>query len=466
MNKIHIRKLVSQRILMCPVMFLILYRGLVAQTWEEIDMHFPSDDTLGYMYSGRTTFTNKDTAWLFTTWIEENLQGDYDLVKKIYRTEDGGKNWECKLRSTSEFSGYADFYAIFSMEPYYFIAMYNDSIAGALISEDGGETWINRRITDEHLSSRISKIHFFDKLNGIAFNEHRWFTSDGGYTWEKSNDSFENETPSDVCFVNDSLGWIVSHGNKYATDSGYLANTIDGGRTWQYQDSFTVILSGVDFIDSLKGFAVGTNWTFSTAFIYSTIDGGVNWDIEQLCGEGSYRDIGFLDNKYGWILARGRRRILRTCDGGENWETQIDDLDCNFGKLIILKEDKVAYAIGNKDNKTLALYRADLSELTEINNDEISIPEEFYLYQNYPNPFNSQTTIKYEINRNSYVQLKIFNIIGKEVSTLVKDNQSPGVYKLIWDGRSNSGKPLESGVYIGQLVVNDRIDRRKLILLK
>jgi photosystem II stability/assembly factor-like uncharacterized protein len=445
--------------------FVLISQTLLAQAWEEINMNFPPGDTLGYMYNGRTSFTNKDTGWLFTTWIEENLQGDYDLVKKIYRTEDSGNNWTCKLHSTSYFAGYVDFYALFSMESDYFIAMYNDSVAGVLISEDGGETWIDRRITDEHLSSSIYKIHFFDKLNGIAFNEHRWFTSDGGYTWEKSNDSFENRTPTDVCFVNDSLGWMVSCGNIYATDSGYLANTTDGGRTWQYQDSFTVILSGVDFIDSLRGFAVGTNFRFTTAYLYSTIDGGENWDIQGFCGEGSYEDIGFLDERYGWILASGGR-ILRTCNGGANWEPQIDGLDCNFGKIIILKEDKVAYAIGNKDNKTLALYRADLSELTEINNDEISIPEEFYLYQNYPNPFNSQTTIRYEINLNSCVQLKIFNILGEEVSTLVKDNQCPGVYKLIWDGKSNAGKPLESGVYICQLVVNDKIDRRKLILLK
>jgi len=450
--------------LKCSLFFVLISHMLLAQIWEEVEMHFPSVDTNEIKCT--TTFTNNDTGWLSTCLIEKNESGEFDFIRKIYRTEDSGNTWVQKFVDKQELVvEYFKAYSLYSMEPDFFIAMYNDSVAGVLISEDGGETWIDRRITDEHLSSSIYKIHFFDKLNGIAFNNNRWFTSDGGYTWEKSNDSFENRTPTDVCFVNDSLGWMVSCGNIYATDSGYLANTTDGGRTWQYQDSFTVILSGVDFIDSLRGFAVGTNFRFTTAYLYSTIDGGENWDIQGFCGEGSYEDIGFLDERYGWILASGGR-ILRTCNGGANWEPQIDGLDCNFGKIIILKEDKVAYAIGNKDNKTLALYRADLSELTEINNDEISIPEEFYLYQNYPNPFNSQTTIRYEINLNSCVQLKIFNILGEEVSTLVKDNQCPGVYKLIWDGKSNAGKPLESGVYICQLVVNDTIDRRKLILLK
>ena len=458
----------SQKIsrLISFILFIVFSQALLAQTWEEIDMHFPPGDSIEAKFCNLTTFTNQDTGWLSTGWAEKNESGKYDFIRKIYRTENGGNNWVEKFINKQELNiNYSQSYSLYSMKPDYFIAMYNDSVAGALISEDGGETWIDRKIADEHLLYRISRIHFFDDLNGIAFNNNRWFTSDGGYTWEKSNDSFENETPSDVCFVNDSLGWIVSGGNIYATDSGYLANTIDGGRTWQYQDSFTVILSGVDFIDSLKGFAVGADFRFTTAYLYSTTDRGKNWNIQGFCGEGSYNDIGFLDEKHGWILASGGR-VLRTSDGGDTWEVQVDNLNSSLGKLIILKEDKVAYIFGRVDYYNLKLYRADLSGLTEINNDETSIPEEFYLYQNYPNPFNSVTTIKYKINRESYVQLKIFNILGEEVRTLIKENESPGVYQVSWNGMSDTDKPLESGVYICQLVVNDRIDRRKLILLK
>ncbi|MGC9364086.1 MAG: FlgD immunoglobulin-like domain containing protein [Fidelibacterota bacterium] len=448
------------------LLFVIINQTLLAQTWEEIEMHFSGVDSIETKSCYATTFTNQDIGWLSTCLIENNESGGFDFIRKIYRTEDGGKNWFVKYINRQKLDvNTAQAYSLFSMAPDYFIAMYNDSIAGVLISEDGGETWINRRIADEHLALSISKIHFFDNLNGIAFNEQRWFTADGGYTWEKSDDLFDNEPPSDVCFVNKSLGWIVSGGNKYATDSGYLANTIDGGKTWQYQDSIAVILSGVDFIDSLKGFAVGSDFTFSTAFIYSTIDGGIHWDIEQLCGEGSYKDIGFLDEKYGWILASGGR-ILKTCDGGENWELQSENLDFSRGKIIILKKDKVAYIFGGVDNYTLRLYRADLSGLTEINEDVSSLPQGYALHQNYPNPFNSQTTIKYIIYQNTQVELKIFNILGEEVRTLVNKNQNPGNYQIYWDGKNNSGKPLESGIYICQLIMNDKMERRKLILLK
>ena len=448
------------------ILFIVISQALLAQTWIEVDMQFPPGDSIEIKSCYATTFTNQDTGWLSTGWIEKNESGKYDFMRKIYRTENGGNNWVEKFINKQELNiNYSQSYSLYSMKPDCFIAMYNDSVAGALISEDGGETWIDRKIADEHLLSRIYKIHFFDILNGIAFNENRWFTADGGYTWEKSNDTFDNRAPTDVCFVNKSLGWIVSGGNKYATDSGYLANTIDGGRNWQYQDSFTVILSGVDFIDSLRGFAVGADFRFITAYLYSTIDGGKSWNIQGFYGEGEYEDIGFLDDKYGWILT-GDGRILRTVDGGENWELQADNLNFSRGKIIILKEYKVAYIFSSVDNYTLKLYRADLSKLTSIENEPVSISQDFKLSQNYPNPFNSQTTIRYEINQNSYVQLKIFNILGEEVRTLIKENESPGVYQVSWNGMSDTGKPLESGIYIYQLIMNDRIDRRKLILLK
>ena len=449
------------------ILFLIVVgRTLLSQNWIEVEMHFQQGDSIEKKSCYATTFTNQDIGWLSTCLIENNESGGFDFIRKIYRTEDGGVNWFVKYINRQKLDvNTSQAYSLFSMEPDYFIAMYNDSVAGVLISEDGGETWINRKIADEHLSSRIYKIYFFDKLNGIAFNEDRWFTVDGGYSWEKSNDTFDNRAPTDVCFINDSLGWMVSGGNKYATDSGYLANTIDGGRTWQYQDSFAVILSGVDFIDSFKGFAVGTNFRFSTAYIYSTIDGGNHWDIEQFYGEGYYEDIGFLDEKYGWILASGGR-ILRTCDGGANWELQAENLDFSRGKLIILKNDKVAYIFGGVDNYTLRLYRADLSGLTGIIKDEMSLPHAISLYQNYPNPFNSQTTIRYIIYQNTYVVLKIFNILGEEVRTLVSRNHNPGNYQVNWNGTSDSGKPLESGIYICQLIMSDRVERMKIILLK
>ena len=115
---------------------------------------------------------------------------------------------------------------------------------------------------------------------------------------------------------------------------------------------------------------------------------------------------------------------------------------------------------------TLVLYGE--TETTGI--DEIisksQIPNEFSLEQNYPNPFNPETKIIYQIPKISRVTIKIYNILGQEVRTLVDKEQTMGEYKVIWDGKNNSGIPLSSGIYIYQLRTKDFINSKRMILLR
>ncbi len=90
-----------------------------------------------------------------------------------------------------------------------------------------------------------------------------------------------------------------------------------------------------------------------------------------------------------------------------------------------------------------------------------SIPEEYFLYQNYPNPFNPTTTIKYSILHQSYVTLKIFDILGRQIELLVNEIQSSGNYEFKFDA-----KILSSGVYYYQLKSNSFIQTRKMVILK
>jgi len=75
------------------------------------------------------------------------------------------------------------------------------------------------------------------------------------------------------------------------------------------------------------------------------------------------------------------------------------------------------------------------------------VPTEYALSQNYPNPFNAQTAISYSIPTASQVSLKIFNVLGEEVRTLVDADQQANTYQVTWDGRDANGKPVASGVY-------------------
>lgn len=99
----------------------------------------------------------------------------------------------------------------------------------------------------------------------------------------------------------------------------------------------------------------------------------------------------------------------------------------------------------------------------------VTIPKtSFILYQNYPNPFNPYTMIRYSIKERSYVTLRIYNVAGQLVRTLVDEVKEPvgGAYNVIWDGKSDAGHRVPSGVYIYQLVTPDFKKSKKLVVLK
>lgn len=98
---------------------------------------------------------------------------------------------------------------------------------------------------------------------------------------------------------------------------------------------------------------------------------------------------------------------------------------------------------------------------TKASSQDISISVE-----SYPNPFNPSTTIRYRLETDSHVVLKIYNMLGQEVKTLVSEFQSPGSWEPIWDGRNNSGSSVPSGTYIYRLEANGQTQSGQLVLVK
>jgi hypothetical protein len=95
-------------------------------------------------------------------------------------------------------------------------------------------------------------------------------------------------------------------------------------------------------------------------------------------------------------------------------------------------------------------------------NSQSNLAFEYKLFQNYPNPFNPTTNIKYQIANNSLVSLKVYDILGKEIATLVNSKQSPGTYEVSFEGSN-----LASGIYFYKLSVdNDQISIKRMTLLK
>jgi hypothetical protein len=123
----------------------------------------------------------------------------------------------------------------------------------------------------------------------------------------------------------------------------------------------------------------------------------------------------------------------------------------NFNDGASISLDRVTY------NRTIS---------TGIGDDISTIAQEYSLRQNYPNPFNPTTTITYSLKENVKVNLTIFNLVGEEIKTMVKETQAAGLKTISWNGTDNNGQQVAGGIYFYKLRAGHFVQTRKMILLK
>ena len=108
-------------------------------------------------------------------------------------------------------------------------------------------------------------------------------------------------------------------------------------------------------------------------------------------------------------------------------------------------------------------------QLASVENSK-ELPQDYTVLINYPNPFNPQTTIEYSLEKPGFVSVEIFDMIGKKIKTLVSENQSAAVYRVVWDGTNDSSVKVASGVYCSRLQLNldseNIVKTNKMLLLK
>jgi uncharacterized protein (TIGR02145 family) len=139
--------------------------------------------------------------------------------------------------------------------------------------------------------------------------------------------------------------------------------------------------------------------------------------------------------------------------------TAPDSITAYYMRLYYIEGGIYDYAVTKKQGNNVRCLK-DITVGIDDNN-KSELPKKFLLFQNYPNPFNPSTTIKYQIPSSGFVNLKVYDILGKDVATLVNENKIGGPYEVSFDASK-----LTNGIYIYQLMVNDFVSSKKMILLK
>lgn len=148
--------------------------------------------------------------------------------------------------------------------------------------------------------------------------------------------------------------------------------------------------------------------------------------------------------------------------GSSIYENAIGSLKSDDGDYIIYGQRK-PFSISNVSDILLAKIKLDGT--SDIDETSYSLPSGFKLEQNFPNPFNPTTIIKYSIPNSAITQIKIYDIIGIEISTLVNEFKQAGNYEIEFNAESSAGR-LPSGIYFYRIISGEYSDTKKMILLK
>ncbi len=424
------------------VAIIFSFCGLLEAQW----MNFTPDTNI---YYNQIFFVDSLTGY-----IAADLRAPSpDTTGAILRTTDGGASW---VTDTIAKGGLLSVSAIGKN-----LVWTSSDYGEECHSTDGGRSWRNT-----YVGYSLLTIQFVDSLDGwlvwqgqlgaeeISGIHH---STNGGTTWSQQfADTADYYTYQGRGYFVDTLhGWAAQYVG--------VRRTMDGGKNWS-----PIIWAGgaenmqsVFFLDTLRGWAVGIHG------IGKTTDGGVSWS--QVYGGISPPDIAyfsvfFVDTSSGWVCDYNGG-IMHTTNGGNTWLVQRSDTSSYPALYSIFFLDKNnGWAVGNG----IILHTTN-GGVTAVKEPSPQ-PKSFRLMQNYPNPFNPSTTISYELSpkgqaASSYVTLKVYDILGRQVATLVDGKQTAGAHTITWNASA-----FASGVYFYKLVSlsgNQRTETTKgMILVK
>ena len=228
----------------------------------------------------------------------------------------------------------------------------------------------------------------------------------------------------------------------------------------------------------LSGFPVSLIANITASPVIADITGNGTADI--IIGNGASETYLFGFNAQGQILPNFP--ISTSATGPVKASPAIWDLDNDYDLDIVVCVQNSNYnldVIDYKRNSSIdrihwAMYGNDKYRTSNfeafspigIDDETISVPQQFGLLQNYPNPFNNHTIIRYSLDIPTEFSLEVYNILGQQVRNLDSGFKQAGVYDVIWNGRNDNGNDVTSGVYFYKLTGDDRTEVKRMLYLR
>ena len=381
----------------------------------------------------------------------------------IYYTSDGGLNWIQQQTNTvnkimrlfflDDNRGWALAWADITTGDNLF---YGTEI---LKTTNGGVNWNLEQYREENTFLR--GIYFLDTLKGFMGGVPGKFlvTTDGGLNWTPANidsGAFSNFPVIDFKFYDNLYGFAC--GGRFDI-AGVIWRTTNGGENWSPISPQFVPADEVwdiHYFDSLNVMAIGGDPDQFGVGILQSTDAGISWEYFEIGIFGQALAVSFRTESEGWAVVPQAETFVLTFDYGVNW-LAYPATDNSKLYDIIFTDSLTGYAVGEEG--VILKYKYQIPDF--IGEDSIPVLNDFTLYQNFPNPFNPSTTISYYISEPSIVSIKIYDVLGNLISTLMDENKTSGNYKVEWNAESEP-----SGIYYVQLSVDGKLSTKKMVLLK
>jgi ligand-binding sensor domain-containing protein len=314
---------------------------------------------------------------------------------------------------------------------------------GVYRSTNNGTSWdsLNTGLTNKYIQClAVSDTNVFaGTFSGGVFR-----TTLNGTSWTKVSVGLP-----DWAFVN---AIVVSGTNLFAGCSydGVFLST-DNGANWSAVNND---LTNTD-VNALA--VLGSNLFAGTSYggVFLSTDNGINWAAVNTGMTGMNMVVLSLKVSGTNLFAGTEDGVLITTNNGTNWTNISSGLtNTRIVALAVTDTNLIAGTWGS------GAWKRPLSELvTSISSNEL--PGGLFLLQNYPNPFKSQTTIQFNLTTSSFVKLSVFDLHGSEVTTLLNEQLKSGIHEVKWDATAYS-----SGVYYYKLFAGDKVETKKMILIK